>query len=157
NMRRDPNLSAFDRRFCTKRGGRGYMTFGGIGVTRRCGSTHTAQRRTSLPFRILAAAIFLAFVAPIVSAQQPDSLSFQRAGHLRPGINTSNGSAQAGDSSVQRLRPFTTADDIRLIRRLGFDHIRLSIDAEPLLAWQRKQSNGIAFMGELDAIVKAAN
>ncbi|HEX3968982.1 MAG TPA: cellulase family glycosylhydrolase, partial [Edaphobacter sp.] len=47
-------------------------------------------------------------------------------------------------------------DDIRLIHHLGFDHIRISIDAEPLLAWQRKQDNGIAFIGELDAVVKLA-
>ncbi|HEX7157966.1 MAG TPA: glycoside hydrolase family 5 protein [Edaphobacter sp.] len=111
----------------------------------------------SFPRRSLAAVIFLALVATIAPAQQPDSLAFQRAGHLRHGINTSNWFAQAGDYSVQRLRTYTTADDIRLIRRLGFDHIRLSIDAEPLLAWQRNQANGIAFMGELDAIVKVAN
>src|SRR3977135_2604865 len=82
--------------------------------------------------------------------------AFQRANHLRRGINTSDWFAQSSDYSVQRLRTFTTADDIRLIHHLGFDHIRLSIDADPLLAWQRNQTNGTAFMEELDAIVKLA-
>jgi aryl-phospho-beta-D-glucosidase BglC (GH1 family) len=90
-------------------------------------------------------------------SQSADSLAFRRAERLRHGINTSNWFSQSpNDYSVQRLRTFTTADDIRLIRRLGFDHIRLSVDAEPLLAWQQNRPNGLAFMGELDAIVKVA-
>src|ERR1017187_5837069 len=89
--------------------------------------------------------------------QSADSLAFRRAEHLRHGINTSDWFSQSpNDYSVQRLRTFTTADDILLIRRLGFDHIRLSVDAEPLLAWQQNRPNGLAFMGELDAIVKVA-
>jgi endoglucanase len=116
-----------------------------------------ARPRISFPSRALVAILFAFSAHSFASAEQPEPLAFQRASHLRRGINTSNWFAQAGDYSVQRLRTFTTADDIRLIHRLGFDHIRLSIDAEPLLAWQRKQPNGIAFMGELDAIVKVAN
>ncbi len=107
--------------------------------------------------RFLATILFPALLIPAqISAQQKDDPAFQRADHLRHGINTSSWFAQSSDYSVQRLRTFTTPDDIRLISQLGFDHIRLSIDAEPLLAWQRKQENGTAFMGELDAIVKLA-
>ncbi len=108
-------------------------------------------------FRRAIAIIFLTILTPSsLFAQQAQDLAFHRAEHLRRGINTSDWFAQSGDYSVQRLRTFTTPDDIRLIHQLGFDHIRLSIDAEPLLAWQRKQANGIAFMGELDAIVNLA-
>ena len=110
-----------------------------------------------LSHRLLATILFPALLIPSPThAQQTDDLAFQRAEHLRHGINTSNWFAQSGDYSVQRLRTFTTADDIRLIHHLGFDHIRISIDADPLLAWQGKQDNGIAFVGELDAIVKLA-
>ncbi len=99
--------------------------------------------------RLLAAILFPALLTPSPThAQQTDDLAFQRAQHLRHGINTSDWFAQSGDYSVQRLRTFTTDDDIRLIHHLGFDHIRISIDADPLLAWQRKQDNGIAFVGE---------
>ena len=107
--------------------------------------------------RLLTTILVPALLMPSrTSAQQTNDLAFQRAEHLRRGINTSDWFAQSNDYSVQRLRTFTTPDDIRLIHQLGFDHIRLSIDADPLLAWQRKQPNGTAFMEELDAIVKLA-
>jgi endoglucanase len=113
-----------------------------------------------MPFsrHLLATLLFPAlFISSQTRAQQQaNDLAFQRAQHLRRGINTSEWFAQSSDYSVQRLRTFTTADDIRLIHHLGFDHIRISIDVDPLLAWQRKQDNGIAFVGELDAIVKLA-
>jgi endoglucanase len=107
--------------------------------------------------RLLATILFPALLIPSQArAQQTDTLAFHRAEHLRRGINTSDWFAQSSDYSVQRLHTFTTPDDIRLIHQLGFDHIRLSIDADPLLAWQRKQPNGAAFMEELDSIVKLA-
>ena len=107
--------------------------------------------------RLLAIILFQALLIPSPTrAQQKDDLASQRAQHLRRGINTSDWFAQSSDYSVQRLRTFTTPDDIRLIHHLGFDHIRLSIDADPLLAWQRKQPNGTAFIEELDSIVKLA-
>ena len=110
-----------------------------------------------LSHRLLAAILFPALFTPaFTSAQQADNLAFHRAEHLRHGINTSDWFAQSGDYSVQRLRTFTTTDDIRLIHHLGFDHIRISIDAEPLLAWQRQQTSGADFMRELDAIVNLA-
>ncbi len=110
-----------------------------------------------LAHRLLAAILFPALFTPaFTSAQQADNLAFHRAEHLRHGINTSDWFAQSGDYSVQRLRTFTTTDDIRLIHHLGFDHIRISIDAEPLLAWQRHQTSGADFMRELDAIVNLA-
>src|ERR1700746_723964 len=99
---------------------------------------------------------FFALIAPSSLPAQTNDLASQRAQPLRRGINTSDWFAQSSDYSIQRLRTFTTPDDIRLIHQFGFDHIRLSIDGDPLLAWQRKQPSGIAFMEELDAIVKLA-
>ena len=58
-----------------------------------------------------------------------DSTAFRRAEHLRHGINTSEWFAQANDYSAQRLHTFTTLDDIDRIKHMGFDHIRISIDA----------------------------
>ena len=37
---------------------------------------------------------------------------------------------------------------------MGFDHARLSIDAEPLLEWQRHASEPSPFISELDRVVK---
>ena len=48
--------------------------------------------------------------------------------HLRHGINASEWLAQSRDYSPQRLRTFTTLDDIATMHSMGFDHVRLSID-----------------------------
>jgi aryl-phospho-beta-D-glucosidase BglC (GH1 family) len=84
-----------------------------------------------------------------------DQLAFQRAKHLQHGINTSLWFAQSSNNySVERLRTFTTGDDIALIQQLGFDHIRLSVDADPLLPWLRSPDGSTPFMTELDRVVK---
>jgi endoglucanase len=59
---------------------------------------------------------------------QPPSPAWKRLEHLRHGINASEWLAQSSDYSPQRLRTFTTLDDIARMHSLGFDHIRLSID-----------------------------
>lgn len=90
-------------------------------------------------------------------AQQPDQLAFTRAQHLEHGINTSIWFAQnPGNYSVERLRTFTTPDDLALIERLGFDHIRLSIDPVPLLAAFQAAPTPAPFLEQLDATVKFA-
>jgi len=89
-------------------------------------------------------------------AQQTDtSLAFARAKNLRHGINASIWFAQhPQDYSVDRLRTFTTADDIALMAKLGFDHVRLSIDAEPLVDWQKGHGEPTPFVTELDRVVR---
>src|SRR5258708_7104823 len=110
-----------------------------------------------LSHRLLTTILFPALLmSSRTSAQQTNDLATQRAQHRARAITTSVWFAKPSDYSAERLRTFTSPDDIRLIHQLGFDHIRLSIDADPLLAWQRTQPNGTAFMEELDAIVKLA-
>jgi endoglucanase len=73
--------------------------------------------------------LLLFFCAPLfVKAQESVSPAWRRAQHLRHGINTSEWFAQSLDYGQQRLSTYTTLDDITLIHKLGFDHIRLSID-----------------------------
>jgi aryl-phospho-beta-D-glucosidase BglC (GH1 family) len=56
-----------------------------------------------------------------------------RAQHLKRGINASMWFAQsANDYSAARTNRYMDADDIALIAHLGFDNVRLSIDAVPL-------------------------
>jgi endoglucanase len=86
---------------------------------------------------------------------QESSLAWQRLKHLQHGINTSIWFAQNANSySVERLRTFTTPEDIALIEGLGFDHIRLSIDAEPLVATFHNGEGSSPFLAELDRAVK---
>jgi len=60
-------------------------------------------------------------------------IAFERAAQLRRGINLSMWYAQANDYSAQRLTTYTTVDDFKLVKSLGFDHARLSINPEPLM------------------------
>src|SRR5208283_4202424 len=59
---------------------------------------------------------------------QPTSPAWKRAEHLRHGINASEWLAQSSDYSPQRLRTFTTLDDIARMHSMGFDHVRLGVD-----------------------------
>jgi len=59
---------------------------------------------------------------------QQSSPAWKRAEHLRHGINASEWLAQSNDYSPQRLRSYTTLDDIARMQSMGFDHVRLSID-----------------------------
>ncbi len=96
------------------------------------------------------------YAIPFLFAQALDNdLAFRRAQHLQHGVNTSLWFAQSpGNYSVERLRSFTTSDDITLIHQLGFDHVRLSVDAEPLQPWLRNPTGTTPFMTELDRVVK---
>src|SRR6202040_394728 len=96
----------------------------------------SAHRKVFLYLAIASAGTSLFTAA--MSAQEVANVAVTRMQHLSHGINTSRWFAQSPDNyTVERLRSFTTTDDIVLIRKLGFDHIRISIDAEPLLDWQR--------------------
>jgi aryl-phospho-beta-D-glucosidase BglC (GH1 family) len=108
------------------------------------------------------AAFVIALLFSLSAAAQkadipPASIAFGRAQHLQHGINTSMWFSQASDYSVQRLQAFTTAGDIALIAKMGFDHCRLSIDGDQLMTWfytQRDVHHSTGFMDELDRVVK---
>ncbi|SNS75984.1 Aryl-phospho-beta-D-glucosidase BglC, GH1 family [Granulicella rosea] len=87
------------------------------------------------------------------SAQVGNSLAFQRAQHLRRGINLSMWYAQSGDYSDQRIASFTNAEDFKLIKSLGFDHVRLSINPEPLIAEQASSALRPEAIARLDKSV----
>jgi endoglucanase len=96
-------------------------------------------------------------LASLLAAQ--DSLAFRRAAHLRHGINVSEWFAQSpGRYTPERLASYTDVNDIGLIKQMGFDHIRLSIDPDPLsrpLMWS-SDPQADPFVSALDKIVKAA-
>jgi endoglucanase len=80
--------------------------------------------------RILPAIVILLVCAPFFANAQevPVSPAWRRAEHLRHGVNASEWFAQSLDYGAQRLSTYTTLDDISLMRKLGFDHVRLSVD-----------------------------
>jgi endoglucanase len=72
-------------------------------------------------------------VVAAVYAQAGSSLAFERAQHLQRGINLSMWYAQTKDQSDKHIEDYTTPADFKLVHDLGFDHVRLSIDPEPLI------------------------
>src|SRR5688500_17087406 len=56
-----------------------------------------------------------------------------RFGRLRRAVNLTHWSSQAPDYSKTHLESHTTAQDIALIKTMGFDHVRLPIEPAPLL------------------------
>lgn len=52
----------------------------------------------------------------------------RRARQLAHGINASHWFAQSRDYSLNHLKEHTTAEDISLIKEMGFDHVRLSLE-----------------------------
>ena len=88
-----------------------------------------------MSIRLLSGVLAIAALVPNqLSAQQGTSLAFARAAHLRHGINLSMWYAQTADHSAARIESYTTPADFKLIQQLGFDHVRLSIDPEPMIA-----------------------
>lgn len=86
---------------------------------------------------LLAAGIFAStFVAVNYASAQPApglSAAFTRAQHLRRGVNASIWFAQSpNDYSAQRTDAYMDASDFVLIAKMGCDHVRLSIDPDPL-------------------------
>ena len=90
-------------------------------------------------FRFSFFILLLAFAIPAAAQSAQDraadvQTAFARAQHLKHGINASSWFAQSGDYSARQIANFTDDADIALIAKMGFDHVRLSIDPMPLAA-----------------------
>ena len=83
-------------------------------------------------------------------------LAFARVEKLKRGINASEWFAQVYDKrgyTPEHFRAWMTADDIALIKSMGFDHIRLSVNPEPMLTGEPNKIPA-EYLGYLDAAVK---
>jgi hypothetical protein len=86
-------------------------------------------------FRTLLPAVFFAFALSAFAQDHAADVqtAFARAQHLKHGINASIWFAQHHeDYSASYTNHETTPEDITIMAGLGFDHVRLSIDAAPL-------------------------
>ncbi len=70
---------------------------------------------------------------PTIQQQKPVDLA-ARFRRLRRGINLSHWFSQSASYSKTHLETHTTAQDIALIKSMGFDHVRLPLEPAPLLA-----------------------
>lgn len=80
-------------------------------------------------------------------------LAFTRAEHLKHGINASQWFAQSGDYSAKATDSYTDDADIALMAKLGFDHVRLSIDPMPLTMSMYAPPGKNDFLPRLDLAV----
>src|SRR5215510_3356318 len=70
---------------------------------------------------------------PASTQEKPLNLA-ARFARLRHGVNLSHWFSQAPNYTKERLETHTTAQDIALIKSMGFDHVRFPIEPAPLLA-----------------------
>ena len=105
----------------------------------------------------LAALLAIALPAAAQDHSAGVQTAFARAQHLKRGINASQWFAQSpNDYSAARTNRYTDAQDIALMAQLGFDHVRLSIDAVPLEQYPLgKDGLNDEFVARLDRAVDA--
>jgi endoglucanase len=80
-----------------------------------------------------------------------------RLAHIRHGINLSAWFAQVYDPkgyTKEHVQTWTTSADIALIKSAGFDHVRLSVNPQPLMDAARHHDSNAEDLGDLDAAVK---
>jgi endoglucanase len=104
-------------------------------------------------------AVLILSGAPAGAAQAgPDtSVAKARAKHLQHGVNLSHWFAQVyGPTgySKEHFDSWTTAQDIALIKAMGFDHVRLSVNPQPMWKQNAADEIPVEYLGYLDAAVK---
>lgn len=100
---------------------------------------------------------FLAAQTNSIPSPQSTSLLTSRVARLRRGINASEWFAQVYDKSgysKEHFQSWTTAEDIALIKSKGFDHVRLSVNPQPMMTDHHPDEISPEYLGYLDAAVK---
>jgi aryl-phospho-beta-D-glucosidase BglC (GH1 family) len=94
-------------------------------------------------------------------AQDPASTSSgvpqRRLEHLRHGVNASEWFAQVYDPkgyTKEHFESWTTAADIALIKAIGFDHVRLSVNPQPMFRQNRADEIPADYLEYLDNAAK---
>ena len=103
--------------------------------------------------------VAILFLSSLSLAQGAPSSSVpgSRLAHLRHGINLSEWFAQVYDPkgyTRDHFQNWTTSADIALIKSAGFDHVRLSVNPQPMMDAARRPGGSAEYFGYLDAAVK---
>jgi aryl-phospho-beta-D-glucosidase BglC (GH1 family) len=103
--------------------------------------------------------IAILFLSSLSLAQTtpPSSVPTSRLAHLRHGVNLSEWFAQVWDPkgyTKDHFQNWTTSADIALIKSAGFDHVRLSVNPQPMMDAARRPGGTAEYFGYLDAAVK---
>src|SRR5262250_1965346 len=101
--------------------------------------------------------LFLLFAPSHSFSQTNSSLAQRRVAHLRRGINLSEWFAQVYDPkgyTKEHLETWVTDNDIALIKSMGFDHVRLSVNPAPMMRHNQADEIPADYLGFLDQAVK---
>ncbi|MFL6208537.1 MAG: glycoside hydrolase family 5 protein [Pyrinomonadaceae bacterium] len=92
-------------------------------------------------------------VRPTLAPAPVPDVAAARAAHLRRGINLSHWFAQSPgrDYSAAHLQMHTTAQDLALIKSLGFDHVRFTVEPAPLFDDGAPAQLNPEYLRQLDA------
>jgi endoglucanase len=122
------------------------------------------MRQVKFGIALFLLSALLAGVAPGQTGQPGGSgsayaapLVFRRAERLKRGINASEWFAQVYDKrgyTQEHFQAWTTAEDIALIKAMGFDHVRLSVNPQPMFNAREPNKIPAEYLASLDAAVK---
>ena len=115
------------------------------------------RRQIWIVFVLLVVSLSNAVAQAGASSNVGSALAFKRVQHLKRGINASEWFAQVYDKrgyTKEHFAAWTTAEDIALIQSLGFDHVRLSVNPQPMLNAREPNQIPADYLGYLDAAVK---
>ena len=102
-------------------------------------------------------AVVLLLVISLQAQGAPAGPAERRLTHLQHGINASEWFAQVYDPrgyTKEHFEAWMTPQDIALIRSMGFDNVRLSVNPQPLFRHNRADELPAEYLAYLDAAVK---
>ncbi|OLE45957.1 MAG: hypothetical protein AUG46_11125 [Acidobacteria bacterium 13_1_20CM_3_58_11] len=105
----------------------------------------------------LAASFFFLTQAGYGQSNSESGIAQRHAQHLRHGINLSEWFAQVYDQrgyTKEHFETWNTAQDIALIKAMGFDHVRLSVNPQPMFRHGQADRIPADYLGYLDSAVK---
>jgi aryl-phospho-beta-D-glucosidase BglC (GH1 family) len=108
-------------------------------------------------FGSLHAGLAAQVASPSSYIQQASTVPLSRIAHLRRGINASEWFAQVYDKrgyTKEHFQDWTTTQDIALMKSMGFDHVRLSVNPQPMMPNHQPDEIPAEYLGYLDASVR---
>jgi endoglucanase len=108
-------------------------------------------------FGLFVSTFLPAQIAGTLSTPPLSSVPLSRLAHLRHGINASAWFAQVYDKrgyTKEHFQTWTTAQDVALMKSIGFDHVRLSVNPQPMMTDHRPDEIPAEYLSYLDAAVK---
>ena len=113
-----------------------------------------AHSRAAYP-ELMRTALRVACLLLLLTAVQAQNAP--NTSHLRHGINASQWFAQVYDPkgyTREHFQTYMTAQDIALMKSMGFDHVRLSVNPQPMFQSGHADQLPPEYVGYLDAAVK---